>query len=77
MPEYRAYRVGSDGHFTGFEPLLCADDGEAIERAKRLVTKQGIELWCGERLVKRLNVTEKPDVAVSHEIKHGRMVPKK
>jgi hypothetical protein len=27
--------------------------------------------------VKRLNATEKPDVAVSHEINRGRMVPKK
>lgn len=26
MVEYRAYFVGRDGHFNGFEPLVCADD---------------------------------------------------
>jgi hypothetical protein len=31
MPEYRAYSVGEDGGFTGFEPLVCADDAEAIK----------------------------------------------
>ncbi len=36
MAEYRAYTLGCDEHFTGFEPLVCADDAEAIEQAKRL-----------------------------------------
>ena len=31
VAEYRAYVVGHDGHFTGFEQLICADDAEAIE----------------------------------------------
>ena len=31
--EYRAYTVGSDGRFIGFEPLVCADDPEAIQKA--------------------------------------------
>ncbi|SHI07457.1 hypothetical protein [Bradyrhizobium erythrophlei] len=78
MAEYRAYLVGDDGHIMGFEPLVCADDGDAIEKAKRLVTKHSVEIWSGERLVTRLNATEKPDgEAVSHEIKDGRMMPKK
>ena len=34
MPEYRAYSVGDDGRFTGFEPLVCADDAEAIKKAR-------------------------------------------
>lgn len=25
MAEYRAYRVGLDGHFVGIEPLVCTD----------------------------------------------------
>jgi hypothetical protein len=54
MAEYRAYTVGRDGHFTGFEPLICADDSEAIERATRLVDGHDIELWSGTRLVIRL-----------------------
>jgi len=52
--EYRAYFVGRDGHFNGFEPLICPDDIEAIDRAKRLVNNHGIELWCGARLVASL-----------------------
>jgi len=54
MAEYRAYIVGRDGHFMGFEPLICADDSEATERAKRLVDGHDIELWSGTRLVIRL-----------------------
>jgi hypothetical protein len=38
MADYRAYFVGDDEHIIGFEPLVCADDGEAVEKAKRLVT---------------------------------------
>jgi hypothetical protein len=55
MPEYRAYVVGVDGHFIGFEPLICRDDAEAITKAQRLVNDQEIELWCCERLVVRFD----------------------
>jgi hypothetical protein len=54
LEEYRAYVVGFDGHFIGFEALVCADDAEAIEKAKRLVDRYDIELWSGARLVTRL-----------------------
>jgi hypothetical protein len=60
MADYRAYLVGDDGHIIGFEPLVCADDGEAIEKSKRLATKYLVELWSGDRLVKRLIATGKP-----------------
>jgi hypothetical protein len=43
--EYRAYTVGSDGHFVDFRALVCADDAEAIEKTKRLVDGHDIELW--------------------------------
>jgi hypothetical protein len=51
VEEYRAYFVGHDGHFNGYEPLTCADDTAAIDLAKRMVNKHGIELWSGARLV--------------------------
>jgi hypothetical protein len=54
VAEYRAFTVGSDGHFIGFEPLICANDAEAIAQAKRLLFQHDIELWSGERLVIRL-----------------------
>jgi hypothetical protein len=51
MGEYRAYTVGIDGHFIRFEPLICHDDAEAIEKAKRFVDGHDVELWCGSRFV--------------------------
>ena len=59
MVEYRAYTVDRDGHFLGFEPLVCANDAEAIEQAKRLIVNNAIELWSGERLVIRLDAKTK------------------
>ncbi len=54
MADYRAYTVGLDGRFIGFEPLVCADDAEAIEKVKLLVGDWSIELWNGSRFVIRL-----------------------
>jgi hypothetical protein len=55
MAEYRTYSIGIDGHIKGFEALVCVDDVEAINKAKRLVDGLDIELWSGVRLVIRLN----------------------
>jgi hypothetical protein len=49
--EYRAYTVGRDGHLNACEPLICASDEEAIEKANRLVHGHDVELWSGARLV--------------------------
>jgi hypothetical protein len=58
MPEYRAYTVSLDGHFTGFEGMMiCEDDAKAIENAKRLVDGHDVEVWNGARLVIRLQHT--------------------
>jgi hypothetical protein len=54
MVEYRAFTVGPDGHFVGSEALVCADDSEAIEKAKRFVDGHDIELWSGTRFIARL-----------------------
>jgi hypothetical protein len=54
MAEYRAYIVGDDDHYLGFEEMVCRDDGEAVARAKRLVDDHDIEVWSGDRLVFRL-----------------------
>jgi hypothetical protein len=61
VAEYRAFTVGSDGHFSGFEPLICANDAEAIAQAKRLVDSRDVELWSGDRLVVRLEAETKYD----------------
>ncbi len=62
MVEYRAFTVGRDGHFVGSEALICADDSEAIEKAKGFVDGCDIELWSGERFIVRLR--HKPDSAI-------------
>jgi len=51
MVEYRAFTVGPDGHFVGSEALVCADDSEAIEKARQFVDGHDIELWSGPRFV--------------------------
>jgi alkanesulfonate monooxygenase SsuD/methylene tetrahydromethanopterin reductase-like flavin-dependent oxidoreductase (luciferase family) len=60
VAEYRAFSVGADGHFVGFEPIVCDTDDEAVERAKRLLDGRDVEVWCAERLVVRLTAKETP-----------------
>jgi len=38
---------GTGRAFHGFKPPVCLDDAEAIEKAKRMVDGQDIELWSG------------------------------
>jgi hypothetical protein len=54
MEEYRAYAIGDDGHFIAFEPMVCSNDAEAIGKAKLLADVSPVELWCGARLIVRL-----------------------
>ena len=75
MAEYRAFTVGKDGHFVGFEPIVCDTDDQAIQRAKRHLDGRDIEVWCADRMVKRLAAKEPG--AVTHEIKDGKLEPKK
>jgi hypothetical protein len=56
MPDYRVYAVDDDGHFTGGQPLVCANDDDAIAKARFLLTKflaqgHGVELRSGPKLV--------------------------
>ena len=51
MADYRAYLIGSDGHFFDAVHLDCADDVEAMEKAKQLVDGHDIELWQRDRRV--------------------------
>ena len=49
MADYRAYLVGTDGHFIRAIELLCPDDNTAKEYAKKLVDGHDVELWQGKR----------------------------
>jgi hypothetical protein len=57
--EYRAYVIDHGGHFVSFEPMVCTDDAEAIEKAQRIVDRFAVELWNGERFVIRLEAKTK------------------
>jgi hypothetical protein len=59
VAEYRAYAIARDGHSIGFDSLVCDDDAEAIEKAKRLVESHDVELWSGPRLV--ILLSHKPE----------------
>jgi hypothetical protein len=51
MADYRVYLVGEDGHFYEAVPLICADDGEAMELALQLAVGHDVELWQLDRKV--------------------------
>jgi hypothetical protein len=53
MPEYRAYIIGSDGHFYKAVPIVCTDDDEAMEQAKQLADGHDVELWQRDRKIAR------------------------
>jgi hypothetical protein len=60
VAEYRAYTVADDGHFDGFEPLICDNDDAAVAKTCSMLDGKDIELWSGERLVIRLTPRMKP-----------------
>jgi hypothetical protein len=51
MADYRVYVIGADGHIFKAVGLVCADDAEAIEEAKRLGVDHDVELWQLDRKV--------------------------
>jgi hypothetical protein len=59
VAEYRAFTMGTDGHFVGFEPIVCDTDEQAVERAKRLLDGHDIEVWRADRLV--IHLKRKPE----------------
>jgi hypothetical protein len=51
MPDYRAYLVGSDGHFYKSVALDEPDDAAAIAAAKQLIDGHDVELWQRDRKI--------------------------
>ena len=54
MVFYRAYVIGSDGHFKTAITMDCADDKAAIEAAKQLVDGHDVAVWQRDRKIARL-----------------------
>jgi hypothetical protein len=62
VPEYRVFYVGKvSGHFVDRKEFACPSDEAALERAKQLADGLAIELWEGDRLIARIEGTDKSD----------------
>jgi hypothetical protein len=55
MAEYRVYLIDSDDHFYDAVPLICANDAEAMEKAKQLADGHDVELWQRDRKIARFD----------------------
>lgn len=52
MPTYRLYFLDSDAHISRPpEAFDCADDQEAMQKAKQFIDGKDLELWEGNRCV--------------------------
>ena len=49
--EYRAYKVGDDGHLGVPTLFECDDDDAAVATVKSMLNGKPVELWQGTRLV--------------------------
>lgn len=61
MPIYRAFLIETGGTLILRSHNFTADDeAEALERAARYVDGHDVELWEGERLVRRFEAGKEP-----------------
>jgi hypothetical protein len=51
MPGYYVYIMSNDGHVQNRINVICADDEEARNRARRLMDGQAVELWLEGRKI--------------------------
>jgi hypothetical protein len=51
MAPYYIYTIGGDGNFTKTEIVECADDKDAIEKAKLAANDRDVEVWEHTRFV--------------------------
>jgi hypothetical protein len=59
MPEYRAYIIGSDGHFQSAEVITADDDVSALTLADKFVNGHDVEVWLLDRKVAVLPCKER------------------
>jgi hypothetical protein len=55
MSDYRLYFLDENSHIRWSMEFECRDDAHAIEVVGAHASDGGIELWQGERLVKRFD----------------------
>ena len=51
MPDYRLYFLGLDGPFRKAEPILAANDIDAMKAAREFTDGSELELWEGNRKI--------------------------
>jgi len=51
MPDYRLYFLGLDGHFRKAEPIIAANDIDAMKVAREFTDGSELELWEGNRKI--------------------------
>ena len=51
MPDYRLYFLGLDDHFRKAEPILAANDIDAMKAAREFTDGSELELWEGNRRI--------------------------
>jgi hypothetical protein len=51
MPDYRLYFIGPDGHFRKAEPIIAANDIDAMAAAREFTDGSELELWEGNRKI--------------------------
>jgi hypothetical protein len=59
MPDYRAYLIGSDGHFYKSIVLDAPDDAAAVISARQLVDGHDVELWQRDRKIAKFEQKKK------------------
>ena len=59
MPQYRIYTFREDGHFSTVQRIECADETQAVQKARQLVEGEDGELWRGEHLIARFTDIQK------------------
>jgi hypothetical protein len=59
MHEYRIYTFREDGHFSTVRRIECADEKQAVQKARQLVEGEDGELWQGEHLIARFTDIQK------------------
>jgi hypothetical protein len=64
MKDYRAFTIGPDGHIDGSHAYSCANDEDAIVWAEQWLEASPIEVWSGERLVRRLTSARAGQTAI-------------
>jgi hypothetical protein len=51
MPDYRLYFLGLDGHFRKAEPILAANDIDAMKATREFTDGSELKLWEGNRKI--------------------------